>query len=166
LVNRHQAHLYQLCLALLRDPHEAEEAAQVALIKAYQALGSFRGGSTFRTWLTRIALNHCKDVLRQKRRWKTYPLEGFAGEGRSTPEALVQRPPASGTQEAGFNPDQVVSLSEGEKRILRLLQEKEGLSYGEMGRELGLTLDGVKGRLKRARAKINAFLRESFSDGN
>ncbi len=64
-----------------------------------------------------------------------------------------------------MTPEMFKTLSEGERKILRLVQERENLSYEEMGKELGLSLDGVKGRLKRARAKIQLLLKEGLSKG-
>jgi RNA polymerase sigma-70 factor (ECF subfamily) len=162
LVERHQKNLFQLCLAILSDPHEAEEAAQVAFIKAYHALGSFRGNSSFSTWLTRIGLNHCRDVLRARKKRRFLSLESLLEEGKPVPEALVESLPEPFVPLPALTPEMLGSLSEGERKIVELLRDREGrISYEEIGRKLGLTLDGVKGRLKRARVKLHHWVEKS-----
>lgn len=162
LVDRNGTYLFQLCLALLGDSHQAEEAAQVVFIKAYQSLASFRGNASFRTWLTRIGLNHCKDLLRQRKRRRFLSLETLMEEGRTVPEAPVEE-----SEEAPKLPQvteaMLETLTEGEKNLIRLVGEGNNMSYEEMGKRLGLSLDGVKGRLKRARMKLRRFLKGSAS---
>lgn len=162
LVERHQRNLYQLCLAILSNPHEAEEAAQVAFIKAYRALGSFHGDSSFRTWLTRIGLNHCRDLLRTRKKRRFLSLEILLEEGRKVPDALIERLPEPPEPLPVLTPEMLGSLSEGERKIVELVRDREGcISYEEIGKELGLSLDGVKGRLKRARAKLHQWVEKS-----
>lgn len=159
LVRAHQTPLYQTCLAILGDPHAAEEAAHESFIKAYRALPRFRGGSSFRTWLTRIGINQCKDVLKKRRREKTVFLEDVLGEGERLPEALVERPPEPAS-DAQVPPAALALLSRGERDVFLASARRPEAGYAEIGRELGLTRDGVKGRLKRARIKIQSYLKK------
>ncbi len=165
IVERHGTNLYQLCLAVLGDPHEAEEAAQVAFIKAYRGLSSYKGASSFRTWITRIAVNHCKDMIRKKNRRHIFSLEGLQEGGKS-----IQVVAVDGTQDSPEPLPKVTegmlgALSEGERRVIQLMLDKGKLSYEQIAGELGLSLDGVKGRLKRARMKLQHFLEEPSSNG-
>lgn len=157
LVREHQAHLFQLCLAILGDRHAAEEAAQESFIKAYRALPRFRGGSTFRTWLTRIGINHCRDILKKKRRARTVYLEDVLGETDRLPESLVENPPEP-RFDAKVPPGALGLLSQGEREVFQAAAERPGAGYDELGRVLGLSRDSVKGRLKRAREKIQSYL--------
>jgi RNA polymerase sigma-70 factor (ECF subfamily) len=147
-------------LAYLGDPREAEEAAHVAFIKAYGSLARFRGESSFGTWLFRIGINHCKDVLKMKRRSRVKSLDAMMEGTDRVPEGLVQqaKPDDSGT--AAKLTEAMGRLSEGERKVLLKLAERPGEDYGVLGREMGLTREGVKGRLKRARAKIIGFLKK------
>ena len=161
LVERHQRNLYQLCLAILSNPHEAEEAAQVAFIKAYGALGSFKGKASFCTWLTRIGLNHCRDVLRVRKKRRFLSLESLLEEGKRVPEALVEGLPEEPEALPALTPEILDSLSGGERKIVELIRDREGrISYEQMARELGLTLNGVKGKLKRARVKLQRWVKK------
>jgi RNA polymerase sigma-70 factor (ECF subfamily) len=67
LVMLHRADVYRLAISLLDDPTEADEATQDALLSAVRALPSFRGESSFSTWLYRITLNVCHQHLRRRR---------------------------------------------------------------------------------------------------
>jgi RNA polymerase sigma factor (sigma-70 family) len=80
LVRRHQRFLYNVCLRMLHDPAEAEDAAQEVLIKAVTKLSSFEGRSRFRTWLYRVATNH---LLNMKRGRKESTALGFEEYGRA-----------------------------------------------------------------------------------
>ena len=162
LVRAHQAPLFQMCLAYLKDPHAAEEAAHVSFIKAYRNLASFRGGSAFRTWLTRIGINHCKDILKKHRRERTDSLDGMMQDLVRMPESLVQPPeePSSGLQ-VQVPPAALALLSRGEREVFEAVARRPEAGYDEIGRELKLSRDGVKGRLKRAREKIQSYLSRS-----
>ena len=67
LVLRHQDRIYALCLRWVRDPALAEEVAQDAFVSAWRALPGFRGDARFTTWMTRIATNHCLNVIRARK---------------------------------------------------------------------------------------------------
>lgn len=154
LVRQHQGYAFRLCLTILADHHDAQDASQAAFYKAFQALPRFQGQSSFRTWLTRILVNTCKDLLRQRQRQRIQSLDAMQEAGAPLPTALISKvPPAPALGLADLE-----TLSPGERDLLALLLSEE-LSYAELGQRLGLSLDGVKGRLKRAREKLRHFLR-------
>jgi RNA polymerase sigma factor (sigma-70 family) len=157
LLRGHQAAVLGLCVAILADPHEAEDAAQAVFLKAYQALPRFQGQASFRTWVTRIAINQCKDRLRQRRRQRAQSLDAWMEAGKPLPAALVQEPAAP--ESAALPVEVLERLSPGERGLLELLLGDSSLSYAELGQRLGLSLDGVKGRLKRAREKLRGLRR-------
>lgn len=68
LVERHQRAVYAAAIRILRDHDGADEATQRTFVSAFERLGSFRGAASFRTWLLRITMNHCRDILRAERR--------------------------------------------------------------------------------------------------
>src|SRR5213080_1847366 len=91
LILRHQAWVYNIAVRMVFRPHDAEEVTQEVLVKVITRLSTFRGESTFRTWLYRIAANH---VLNMKRRWaetrKTFADYGAAIDG--TPDLDLPDP--------------------------------------------------------------------------
>jgi len=160
IVRAYQGKVLGLCTSLLRNTAQAEDAAQEIFIKAYQSLRSFRGDSSFSTWLYRIAANHCKDLLRKKSREKTESLDALVQESREG-----TRKPA----EPSFDPravtvasdliERVFSALSPDERLILTLREVQGLSYGEISATLGCSLDTMKSRLRRARQAFQEKVR-------
>ena len=154
LVERHQAQVFRLCLAILADRHEAQDAAQNAFIKGFRALARFQGQSSFSTWLTRIAINECKDRLRSRRRRAAESLDALLDKGGPLPASLIQPM----TEGGGVDLSALEALSPGERELLDLASGDAEPSYADMGSLLGLSVDAVKGRLKRVRTKVRRLL--------
>ena len=68
LVERHQRMIYALAQRVLRDHDAADEATQQTFVRAFERLRTFRAEASFATWLHRIAMNECRDILRARRR--------------------------------------------------------------------------------------------------
>src|ERR1700745_3048265 len=86
LVLRHQAWIYNIAVRMVFRPQDAEEVTQEVLVKVITKLSMFKGESTFRTWLYRIAANH---VLNMKRRWaeaRTTTFADYAAAINGTPD--------------------------------------------------------------------------------
>ena len=152
IVRANQGKVMGLCLSLLRNPVEAEDAAQEIFIKAYQSLNSFKGNSSLSTWLYRISSNHCKDLLRKKGRQKTESLDALleaSGDGVQRISEPSFNPAA--TAEASDIVERLLAALSPEERLILTLREAQGLSYQEIAQTLQCTLDAVKARLRRAR---------------
>jgi RNA polymerase sigma-70 factor (ECF subfamily) len=151
LVRGHEVRVRSLCLSILRNPAEADDAAQDVFIKAYKSLSSFRFESSLSTWLYRIAHRRCLDLLRSGARRRTEPLDALDS-------GLLQEkaPPERGDAE------RILAVLSPEERLVLTLREVQGLSYEEMAAVLETTLDGVKGRLKRARRTLRLKARHLF----
>lgn len=134
---------------------EAEDAAQEVFLKAFRALGAFRGEASFSTWLYRIALNHLSDLHRRRR-----PVVFLEEVG---PERRGER--------AGGDPEEAALAGESRLAVQRALAELpetyrrmvylhhyRGLSYAEIGRLLGLPERSVETRLYRAKKMLRAKL--------
>ena len=67
LMERHEGRIFGLCLKMLHNRSDALEASQEIFITAFRRASSFRGDSAFGTWLYRIGINHCKDMLRKRK---------------------------------------------------------------------------------------------------
>jgi RNA polymerase sigma-70 factor, ECF subfamily len=149
---------------MISDTVEAEDAAQEIFFKAYQALHRFRGDASFSTWLYRIAVNYCRDLLRKKSRRKTESWDALLEKEGDRLQKILSDPP--GTLPAGENADlvrRVLSRLSPEHRMVLVLREIEGLSYQEMSETLDCSLDAVKGRLRRAREEFEKRLRHFWS---
>ena len=163
LVLRHQGAAYHHAFAMLNDEWLAEEVTQEGFLKAFQNVGSFRGGS-FRAWLMRIVTNTAYDWLRQSARRPSQPLfpkDEYNEEMESPywladPNALVE---------------DIVERNESEKSLYRKLDELQniyrdiitlidihGFDYLEAAQALNVPIGTVKSRLARARLQMKEKL--------
>jgi len=170
LVRRHQQGVFRLCLAILLNKVEAEDAAQETFFKAFVSLERYTEDHSFQAWLCRIASNHCLDLLRKRTRQRTDSLDGFLEAGGDQAEGLIigQAPDTASPLESGdkmaLAAKALSELSPSQRQIL-VLREIEGLSYDQIVEALGCTLDAVKARLRRARQALQSRARHFSDDG-
>lgn len=149
LVRRYQDRLYRLALRMTGDKAVAEDLAQEAFLRAFQALSRFRAGAPFAPWLYRIATNLCLNY-RQRRLPLPYVEEG---EGASTEELVEQRETLAMVQRA------LLRLPR-HYRAAVVLRHLHDLSYEEMSTVLELPLGTVKAHLFRGRARLHQELQK------
>lgn len=167
IVREYEKNVYNIALRMTGDREDALDVSQEAFLKAYHALGNFRGESKFSVWLYRIVSNACLDFLRERKRRAEVSLSVGDDEDESaeveirddslSPETLLERKLTREAVQRGL-----LSLPEDQRKIL-LLREIQGFSYEEIGRILSLESGTVKSRIFRARRKLCEFLAE---DGN
>lgn len=147
--------ILRLCILYLGDRHLAEDAFQETFIKAWKKWDGFRGESSVKTWLTRIALNTCRDLLRSG--W-------FRTMRRSQPvETLFDRATGEDIQEEFAVRDALMRLP-GLYREVVLLHCDQGLKIMEIAKALGLSQNTVSTRLRRARALMEKELKEGIDE--
>ncbi len=162
LLLRHRPRVVQLARRVLRDGDAAEDVAQEVLSAVCRAIGDFRGGARFSTWLHRVATNHALNHLRAGRRRER-------GEGRAAETAVVLHLEPDPPHERAEARDRVRAAIEGLDPLFRsciLLRDVEGLSYEEIARRTGLPRGTVKSRIHRARARIEGTLRAALAETN
>lgn len=162
LVREHQKKVYSLALKLLRDPDDAEDAAQESFIKAFTSLDSFRADSRFSVWLYRITYNICLDLLRRKKRANEVPLSFEDDEGEETE---LQIPDERTSPEKEYEKAELRSLiREGldtlspEHRQILIMREISDMSYSEIAETLSIEEGTVKSRIARARRSLAKYL--------
>lgn len=159
LVIKYQHKIIQLVNRYVKDPSEAQDVAQESFIKAYRALGNFRGESAFYTWLYRIAINTAKNYLMSRSRRSVdmqvdiQDAEVFENipqlQGQETPErALLNREIVETIKTA------IAKLPE-EMRVAIMLREFEGMSYEEIAQAMDCPVGTVRSRIFRAREAID-----------
>lgn len=154
LVRRHAPRVRALCGATLRNSEEAEDAAQEVFLKAHRALGRFSGEASFGTWLHRIAVNHCLDVLRAAGRRRSESLDALLdADATALGRALSEPSPAQALEDRD-TVARLLSRLNPEQRLALTLREAEGMSYEEISKAMSCSLDSVKARLKRGRAEL------------
>lgn len=169
LVLKYQGRIATLVSRYVSDAGEVEDVTQEAFIKAYRALGKFRGDSAFYTWLYRIAANAAKNHLVAKGRRPgadatIEDAEGFDEGGMlsesASPEALAMGGELAEVVESALN-----ALPEELKAAL-MLREFDGLSYDDIADVLGCPVGTVRSRIFRAREAIDQRVKEQISGGS
>jgi RNA polymerase sigma-70 factor (ECF subfamily) len=164
-VRAYQGRIYGVALRLLRDAGEAECVAQEAFLKAYRALPDFRGGSTFETWLTRIAINRCRDRLKRKRLVQYFHQRAESEtDGEDSGDRAASPSPG---------PDRLLHAKEVRRRlraaiadlsprqrVVFVLKHLEERSIPEIAHLLELDSGTVKSHLFRAANKVRTKLRD------
>lgn len=168
LVERYQRKVYAVALGMLKDKEDARDVAQEAFVKVYRYLDHFKGDASFYTWLYRITVNICIDVMRKKGSARE-DVEFDEAVAHDTAEANIG---ALGSR-LGTNPqksalrkelaDKILSALEQvppKHREILLLREIEGMSYEELSRTLEIPKGTVMSRLFHARLKVQKVLNE------
>ena len=156
LVVRHQAAVFRAALAALRVREDAEEVAQDAFVRAWRALGRFRGDSSFRTWMLRIVWNRAMSRRRGLAGWLR----------RAMPLADVVEPAAAaecqylGLRHAELHAHAVSAIQalSPKLRDALLLAQTGDYQYEEIGRMLRVPVGTVKWRVSEARKKVREQL--------
>ncbi|MDI6895191.1 MAG: sigma-70 family RNA polymerase sigma factor [Bacillota bacterium] len=174
LIAPYMQKVYNLALRLSRNPEDASDLAQEALLRAFVSLRDFRGECAFSTWLYRITFNVCRDEARRRRRHPAVSLDEplASAEGEKTPRQLVSTAGDPVEEAEGREVREVIwegirSLSP-EFRAVLVLRDIEGLAYEEIAEALDISLGTVKSRLNRARSALKARFasQELFSGPN
>jgi RNA polymerase sigma-70 factor (ECF subfamily) len=163
LINKYQHRIVSLVARYVNDHAEALDVAQEAFIKAYRAMGNFRGDSAFYTWLYRIAINTAKNwLVAQKRRPPASDIDAVDAEqydmdsrlkDKGTPENELLREEIRQTVYRS-----IAELPE-DLRTAIVLREMEGMSYEEIATTMECPIGTVRSRIFRAREAIDEQLR-------
>lgn len=152
LMRRHEDRVFAVCLRLMGSRHAALDAVQETFTTLYRKAGQYRGSAAVSTWLYRITVNTCYDLLRKERRRPT----------ESIPEHLE---PVDPTGEDGFvavdlrpEIERALAILTPEFRAVVVLSDIHGYPLPDVAEALQLPLGTVKSRLFRARRQLAAQL--------
>ncbi len=173
LTTRHEQRVYSLALRILRHEQDAEDVTQQAFLSALEHLSSFRGESSFSTWLLRIATHAALKVIRKRQHHNTVSLDEvtearddsealphpeYIADWRQSPEELVTK------NEIQRLLDEALAQLDEKHRSVFLLRDVEGLSVKETAEALGLSEANTKVRLLRARLQLRELLTRTLGD--
>jgi len=159
LAERFQRRVFSLVYHLLRRRDEVEDLSQEIFLKAFKAIRSYNFESSFATWLSRIAVNHCYDYLRHERASRVSYYWQMSEEGQRDVESRAEAASEDGltAEERAALHDLVKKLlarAPADDRVILTLKELEGCSVEEIAETLKLKPSTVKVRLHRARKRM------------
>ncbi|NLM49796.1 MAG: sigma-70 family RNA polymerase sigma factor [Clostridiaceae bacterium] len=161
LVDLYKNKIYSLCFSMLKNEHDAEDAAQETFIKVYTKIGKFKEDSTLYTWIYKIATNTCLDYIRKNKRAKIVSINETDEDGKT----LFDIVSPSGNPEEGAN--NALFLEELKKAIDKLppdmktavvLRDIHDIPYQEIAQITNSNLGTVKSRISRGRAVLKKLL--------
>ena len=171
LFERYQNMVYQLTYRILGEREEAMDLSQEVFLTVYRKLAHFRGESSLKTWIYRIAVNRASNRYRwwnRLRRRGTLSLDGHLSGERSRPLAEL-------IESQGKTPEEILLLQEERaelqqvllnlplpQRIVVIMRDMEGMSYEEIADATGISLGTVKSRIARGRDELKRRLNGSL----
>ena len=174
LVRPYERRVYAAALAILRNEHDAEDAAQEAMLKAFANIRQFRAEARFSTWLIQITVN---EALMRRRRERTVQMEGIDGhrsgagdeeseyaprdfaDWREIPSEALER------KEVRLRLAEALGTLDRKYREVFVLRDIEHLNIQETAEALGITVASVKTRLLRARLMLRDLLAAGWEQG-
>jgi RNA polymerase sigma-70 factor (ECF subfamily) len=160
LYDEHSRAIFYLALRFLGDPQKAEDATHDVFLKAFRRLDQFRGEASIRTWLYRIAINHCQNLCQS---WHNRHVQASSDDLVLESAAAKTDSPLRvlETKELGQRIQQTLDALSDEYRLLLLLVADEELSYEEIAALVGQSSDAVRGKLHRARKAFAAHFEKT-----
>jgi len=150
--------VYNVALRVVNNKEDALEVSQEVFIVLYHKLKSFRFESSFKTWVYRITANCAINFAKKSSRVKTVPYDDTISEGAVLMDTRVE---IDQEDKAKFV-ERLLSEISPDQRACVVLRDIQGLSYEEIAQALGININTVRSRLKRAREKLMS-LKSKFS---
>lgn len=157
LVTPHEQMIWRVCWRLMGNSYDAEDVMQLTMIKTWQSIGQYRGEASFGSWMYRIAVHTCMDMLRKKSRDRADLYDQVPESDRTpdtwiTPETEVLRTEDSKLVQLGLD-----DLNE-EQKIPLVLFAVEEKTYEEISEILEIPIGTVKSRIARGRENLRRIL--------
>ena len=163
LVKRYQERIYATVYHMTSNHDDANDLAQEAFIKAYRAIKSFKGGSSFYTWLYRIAVNKTINFLKQRKNKSQMSLNDLDFNVENNPDLVALISEKTPRRDAGLAELQeklneaMQKLSE-DHRMVVTLHDVQGLSHDEIAEIMECNIGTVRSRLFYARQQLQGHL--------
>ena len=163
LVRRYQERIYATIYHMTSNHEDASDLAQESFVKAFQALKTFKGGSSFYTWLYRIAVNKTINFLKQRRNRVHMSLNDLDLNAEHDPDLVALISDKTPRREAGLTELQeklnaaMLKLSEPH-RLVVVMHDVQGLSHDEIAKIMDCNIGTVRSRLFYARQQLQGYL--------
>ena len=161
LLSQHERRMYAVAMRMCGNREDAQDCLQEAMLRIYRAIGSFKGQSTFSTWVYRITMNTCLDELRRKKNKQNASLDNLLDmgwsptDGSNTPEKSAMQSEVRQCLHAAIR-----ELPE-DMRAAVVLRDLQGLSYEEIAQTLDINVGTIKSRISRGREKLREKLKQN-----
>ncbi len=162
LVRRHERRVFAVTMRILGREQDALDATQDAFLTVFRKLDQFRGESAFTTWLHRIAVNACNDILRKKAR---QPVLHLAGEDDRLPEPGPPVADHAGAVAGGIDVARALLEVPEDFRAVLVLADVHDLAYEEIAAILQIPTGTVKSRLHRGRVALARVMSSEADPG-
>ncbi len=166
LVTKYEKKAVNFAFRILKDGHEAEDAAQEAFLKAFDKINSFRQTSSFSTWFFTILNNVCLDILRRKKRLPD--TLSMNQSNKDDEEYELQIEDNSPGPYESFQKKTALELLEealdkisDEHRTIIIMRDINDMEYEEIAKSLNISLGTVKSRISRARMSLRKILEKN-----
>lgn len=154
LMQRHEDRVFALAMRMTGNRADALDATQETFIQAFRKAARFRGDSAFGTWLWRIGINACNDVLRKRKRApvpeEEPPEEQSVGDSTAIDESVVTRLELR---------DALAELSDDYREAV-VMHDLGGIPYEEIAQLTGVSIGTVKSRISRGRKRLAHLLEQ------
>lgn len=166
LVTKYEKQIYAMGMRYTGNQQDAMDITQEVFLRVFRFIKNFNAQSSFSTWIYRITVNVCKDILAKKRRIQELPLDGESEDGEYTidiedfsysPEAVMQS-----HQLRDSIASAIAKLPEKYRNII-IMRELNDMSYEDIGRVLDIEQGTVKSRISRGREKLRLIIQ---NEGN
>jgi RNA polymerase sigma-70 factor (ECF subfamily) len=165
LVRRYQERIYATVYHMTANHEDANDIAQDSFIKAFQALKSFRGGSSFYTWIYRIAVNKTINFLKQRKHKHHFSLNDIDFNAENDPDLVALTSDKTPFRAASLTELQkklneaLMKLSEPHRMVV-VLHDVQGVSHDEIADIMDCNIGTVRSRLFYARQQLQGYLAE------
>ena len=165
LFKRHQNSVWRICYSYIRHSQDAEDLTQDVFLKAYRNLDSFEGRSSFKTWISRIAINSCKNETRRRSRRPQVSETDVDTMADLLPSAETTETVWSARRQYELLNNAMGELQPEALEIL-VLKDLEQRPYAEIAERLGISVSAAKMRAQRARIALQRVYRQLEGEGS
>lgn len=153
LFRQYETRVYRLAITILRDEQDAEDVVQDVFLRIFEQIKKYQGQSSFRTWLTAVVVNTCRDRLRRQKVRRAFSLEWI--RERASAHDVVEEVAAHQQRQQLWS---LVNCLEEKYRLPLILHYHERLACDEVAQALNLPTSTVYSRLNTARLKLRAMI--------
>ena len=158
LMSAHESRMYAVALRMCGSREDAQDCLQEAMIRVYRAMSSFKGQSSFATWVYRITMNSCLDELRRRKNRTATSLDALLDNGFAPSDENDTPERHSLQNEQRRCIERAIAELPEDMRSAIVLRDIQGCSYEEIAQVLDANVGTIKSRISRGRERLRSVL--------